>query len=104
MGRKKKTILRSKLKKGSVAASLYMQCAANLESKMYGSLDIDELVDRDRTTMFLPHIFPQGAPHMKYQRVTLSPDVPITGLAMKLWTSGRFFLKHLLTDERLWFG
>ena len=63
-------ILQSKPKKGSSPTSSSIPCAVDPESEIYGSLDVDEPVDHDRTRMFLPHVFPQGVPHMKYQRLT----------------------------------
>ena len=55
--------------------------------------------------MFVTQFFPQGVPHMRFQRlIHISPDVPITELAMRLWTGGCLFLKHVHSDERVWFG
>ena len=91
--------------KGSSTSATSVRCAADLESEIYGCLEVDEPVDRERIRIFLPQFFLQGVPHMRYQRLTyLSPDVPQKELAMRPWTGGRLFLKHLYKDERVWFG
>ena len=42
---------------------------------------------------------------MRFQRLThISPDIPTMELAMRLWTGGRLFLKHVHSDEHIWFG
>ena len=98
-------IQQAKPRKGNTASVSSVQCAADLEAEIYGALEVDEPADRDRTRMFLTQFFPQGVPHMRFQRlIHISPDVPITELAMRLWTGGRLFLKHVHSDERVWFG
>ena len=42
---------------------------------------------------------------MRFQSlINISPHVPITEPAMRLWMGGRLFLKHVHSDELLWFG
>ena len=98
-------IQQAKPRKANTASVSSVQCAAELEAEIYGALEVDEPANRDRTRMFLTQLFPQGVPHMRFQRlIHISPDVPITELAMRLWTGGRLFLKHVHSDERVWFG
>ena len=98
-------IQQAKPRKGNTASVSSVQCAADLEAEIYGALEVDEPADRARTTMFVTQFFPQGVPHIRFQRlIHISPDVPITELAMRLWTGGRLFLKHVHSDEFVWFG
>ena len=78
---------------------------ASVQAEIYGTLEAEEPADRDRTRLMLPKYFPQPrVPHMRFQRLTqISPNIPLTELAMRLWTGGRLFLKHLYTDESIWF-
>ena len=82
-----------------------VQCAAHLEAEIYRPLEVVEPADRDHTRMFRTQFFPQGVPHMRYQRlIHILPDIPITELTMRLWTGGRVFLKHVHSDERVCCG
>ena len=55
--------------------------------------------------MFSTQFFPNGVPQMRFQRfIHISPDVPITEVAMRLSTGGRLFLNHVHCDERVWCG
>ena len=98
-------IQQAKPRKGNTVSVSSVQCAADLEAEIYGALEVDELANRDRTCMFLTLFFPRGVSHMRFERlIYISPDVPITELAMRIWTGGRLFLKHVHSDERIWFG
>ena len=46
-------------------------CPIDLEVEIMGALKVEEEEPRDRTQAFLPQIFEQAVPHMRYQRLVI---------------------------------
>ena len=86
-------IQQAKPRKGNNVSVSSVQCVADLEAEIYGAPEVDEPADRDPTRMFLTQLFPQGVPHMRFRLIHISPDVPITEVAMHLWTGGCCFFE-----------
>ena len=94
-----------KAKPKSKDAVASITCPEDLEVEIMGALEVEEEELRDRLQAFLPQIFEQLVPHMRYQRLVIfCHGVPLQEIAMKLWSGGRMFLRKLQTDERIFFG
>lgn len=94
-------ILQAKPSKGPATATT-IQGPEDLETEIYGAMGMDPPEERGPV---LPDIFPQGVPHMRWQRLTTVKDVSyLPEIARRLWEGGRLVIKRLDTDQRVRFG
>ena len=85
--------------KGSV------QSAEDLVYEVCTALQEEPPTDSATLSPMIPEVFPNSVPHMRFQRITtVSPEVSLSDLALKLWDGGRLFLKDLTNDRRVRFG
>ena len=53
----------------------------------------------------LEHIFRTAVPHLRYPRVvTVHGEGQVADISRHLWQGGRFVLKCLLADRKVWFA
>ena len=74
----------------------------DLETELGVSLVDEYEMPTNRLLMHIPDTFPQGVPHVKYQRlVTIHPGYDKGELAQTLWEARKLMRKHLHTDQRV---
>ena len=77
----------------------------DLETEVGVSLVGEYEMPTNRSLMHIPDIFPQGVPHVRYQRlVTIHPGYNKAEQAQTLWEAGKLVLKHVHTEQRVRFG
>ena len=81
----------------------------DLETELYMALGFDQGEPLDRgdqdLRMIMPEVFPQGVPHMRFQRlVKVTNTSLLTGISRKLWQGAGLVIKKMDTDKRVRFG